>query len=100
MAMQSILTKVIPASNSRGTRIKAVQSGWSDKKECKTVTIAYPHEFNPEQAHAVAAKMLAEQLGWSGRYVCASLGAWSDFAYCFAIDCGNEMIVAEHKEAA
>ena len=89
MSRQSILTKCIPASNTRGTRIKAVQSGWSDKRECMSVTIPYPYEFNPEDAHKHAARMLADKLGWEGRWVCASLGAWSDFAYCFAIDDGE-----------
>ena len=88
MSRQSILTKCIPASNTRGTRIKAVQSGWNEKRDCMSVTIPYPHELNPEQAHAHAADLLAKKLGWNGRYVCASLGAWSDYAYCFAIDDG------------
>jgi len=86
MSRQSILTKCIPASNTRGTRIKAVQSGWSNKRDCVSITIAYPYEFDVEKAHAIAAEMLAKKLGWNGRYVCASLGAWSDYAYCFAID--------------
>jgi len=93
MARQSILTKYISPTNTRGARIKAVQSGWSDKKECASVTIPYPFELNTDQAHALAAKKLAEKLGWHGRYVCASLGAWSDYAYCYAFDDGDELIV-------
>lgn len=86
MSRQSILTKFIPTSNSRGARIKAVQSGWNEKRDCKSLTIPYPHELNAEDAHALAASMLAEKLEWHGRFICASLGAWSDFSYCFAID--------------
>ena len=86
MSRQSILTKFIPASNSRGARIKAVQSGWNDKRDCLSVTISYPYEMNPEDGHAHAAKLLAAKLGWNNRFICASLGAWSDFSYCFAID--------------
>ena len=86
MSRQSILTKFIPASNSRGARIKAVQSGWNEKRDCLSITIGYPYELNTEDAHAHAAKLLAAKLGWNNRFICASLGAWSDFAYCFAID--------------
>lgn len=83
---QSILTKYICPTNTRGARIKAVQSGWSDKRECNSVTIPYPDELNRDEAHVLAARKLADKLGWTGRYVGASLGAWSEFAYCFAID--------------
>jgi hypothetical protein len=100
MARQSILTKFIPASNTRGSRIKAVQSGWSDKRECISVTIAYPYECNQDQAHALAARLLAEKLNWHGRYVAASLGAWSDYAYCFAYDDETAFIANKQKEAA
>ena len=89
MAMQSILTKFIAPTNTRGARIKAVQSGWSEKRDCKTITISYPYEFNTDKAHAIAAQLLADKLGWNGRFIQASLGAWSDFAYCFAMDDGS-----------
>ena len=100
MSRQSILTKFIPASNTRGSRIKAVQSGWNNKHECLSVTIDYPHELNADEAHALAARMLAEKLNWKGRYIAASLGAWSDFAYCFAYDDETAFIANEKKVAA
>lgn len=100
MARQSILTKYIAPSNTRGSRIKAVQSGWSDKRECVSVTIPYPYECNQDQAHARAAQLLAEKLNWHGRYVAASLGAWSDYAYCFAFDDETAFIVSDMERSA
>ena len=93
MSRQSILTKYLSPTNTRSARIKAVQSGWSDKRECVSVTIPYPYELNTDQAHAMAASMLAKKLGWHGRYISASLGAWSDYAYCFAYDDGDGFTV-------
>lgn len=88
--MQTILTKYLPATNTRGARIKAVQSGWSDKRECNSVTIPYPHELSGDETHAVAARLLAEKLGWHGEMVCGSLGAWSEFANVFVfVDRGS-----------
>jgi hypothetical protein len=89
MSRQSILTKYISATNTRGSKLKAVSSGWSDKRECVSVTIPYPHDLNTEEGHTLVAKMLADKLGWRGRYVAASLGAWSDYAFCFAFDDGT-----------
>ena len=83
---QSILTKYISPSNTRGARIKAVQSGWNEKKECKSIIISYPYELNDEAAHKLAACKLLDSLGWEGRIIPASLGAWSEFSYCFAIE--------------
>lgn len=89
MSRQSILTKYVAPTNTREAKIKAIQSGWSEKRECKSVTIPYPYELNLEEGHAKAAKILAEKLGWKGRFVSSSLGAWSNFAYCFSIDDGT-----------
>ena len=83
---QSILTKYISPTNARGARIKAVQSGWNKKTECRTITIPYPYELDIDAAHKKAACMLMDSLGWEGRIVPASLGAWSEFSYCFAIE--------------
>ncbi len=57
-----VQTKTLPATDRRGTRIKATNmcSG-------KSVTIAWDDEFNPEENHAAAARALyvklAEQTG-------------------------------------
>jgi len=83
--MQTILTKFIPATNTRGSRIKAVQYGWGDKRECKSLSIPYPHEMNSDDAHAHVAGLLAAKLGWYGEFVSGSLGAHSEYAECFVM---------------
>jgi hypothetical protein len=49
--MQSIRTKYLPATNSRGSRIKATC-------ERGSVTIPYPHELSGDEVHRLAAKTL------------------------------------------
>ena len=59
--MIAIHTKFIPASNTRGSRIKAYTSSkW-------TATIPYPHELSFEQAHFAAVKELVSKhkLRWN-----------------------------------
>jgi hypothetical protein len=58
--MIAIHTKCLPATNTRGTRIKAYTvSGFS-------VTIAYPHKYSYELAHFEAVKELVKKhkLDW------------------------------------
>jgi hypothetical protein len=86
MSRQSILTKYIGPTNSRGSRVKAVQSGWHSDKRTNSITLHWDDALNSDQNHAKAAKALADRLGWNGRYTCGSLGAQSDFAYVFVID--------------
>lgn len=59
--MQAIQTKFIPASNTRGSRIKA----WC---EAGSLTIGYPHEHNEENAHLEAANALKVKLGWTAPF--------------------------------
>jgi hypothetical protein len=53
--MQSIETKYLPCTNTRGSRIKA---------ECVAgnITIPYPHAENIDGAHILAAKELCRKL--------------------------------------
>ena len=53
--MQVILTKYLPVTNSRGSRIKA--KCWRD-----SVTIPFPYELNCMDRHQLAAQTLAEKL--------------------------------------
>ena len=57
--MVIIKTKVLPATNTRGTRIKASANGWA-------VTIPYPHHESYELAHYEAVKYLisVHSLDW------------------------------------
>ena len=52
--MQSIQTKYLPATNTKGSRIKA-------SCERGSVTIPYPYECNCEEAHVLAAKTLVHK---------------------------------------
>jgi len=59
--MQAIQTKFIPASNTKGSRIKA----WC---EAGSLMIPYPYEHNEENAHLAVAKALQVKLGWESRH--------------------------------
>ena len=65
--MQSINTKYLPATNTRGSRIKAYASY---AKELN-LTIGYDYSLDTQEAHAKAAMQLAEQLKWGGHWVCS-----------------------------
>jgi len=52
--MQSIQTKYLPATDSRGCRIKA-------KCERGSVVIPYPHELNGDETHRVAVVALVNR---------------------------------------
>jgi len=59
--MQTIITKVSSATNTRGTRIVATSTGGS------RVSVGYPHHLKEgTQAHWEAAHKLAQKLGWTG----------------------------------
>lgn len=98
MSRQSILTKYIGPTDTTGSRIKAVQSGWVNDKTTNSITIGYEHALNSDENHAKAALQLARKLGWDNqRFVCASLGKYSEFSYCFAIDDGDAFACLEGK---
>jgi len=64
--MQAIHTKYIPASNVKGSRIKATSDSGL------TVTISYPHEFSGHLVHFQAVKALVakHKLEWSIDNMC------------------------------
>ena len=73
--MKAIETKYIPASNVKGSRIKAYAEG------VKPLTIGYPHEArNP---HAVAAVALAKRMGWTGTLVSGGKADQKGECFCF-----------------
>jgi len=76
---QAILTRVLPATNTRGTRIKATAQAGS-------VTIGYDEAGStPEERHAVAANILAKKFGWDNRDYYGPLvgGVLPDGSYAF-----------------
>ena len=60
--MQSITTKFIGPTNSRGARIKAISGGGH------TLTVPYAYE-DGNRSHAQAALQLARKLGWEGTLI-------------------------------
>lgn len=96
--MQSILTKYIPATNTRGSRIKAICDRGS-------LTIAYPHELSGDAVHVAAAQALCEKFlaedekrgdaregnVWGRPRVCGGLPSGS-YAHAFS-DWDNSVVV-------
>jgi len=65
--MQAIVAKFLPATNTKGSRIKATA-------EAGSVTIGYPHELGQGQpAHRAAAQALADKFKWPHKYLGAAL---------------------------
>jgi hypothetical protein len=56
--MKAIITKYLPATNTKPSRIKA-----SDGRNMSV--IGYPHELSSQQAHAKAATALCKKMGWN-----------------------------------
>lgn len=63
--MKAIVTKYIPATNTRGSRIAA-----SDE-DGNRISIPYPHELSGEAVHRQAAEALCAKMGWHGRLTSA-----------------------------
>ena len=63
--MKGIWTKFLPATNSRGSRIKAeAECGPSGKTW--SVTVSADHALSTEKAHDAAALALCAKMGWPG----------------------------------
>lgn len=56
--MQAITVKYLPATNHRGSRLKA-------ECEAGSLTIDYPHELNHSDVWQAAADALVKKLGWT-----------------------------------
>ncbi len=86
--MQAIATKYLPATNTRGSRIKATCKGGS-------VTIGYPHELpTGEPCHRAAANALCHKMGWTGSLVSGGVG--NNYVFCFtnAPELQNALVLA------
>ena len=82
--MQYIQTKYLQPTNTKGGRIKAKASSAPH-----SITIAYDHSLDCEQAHAKAAMQLAAKLDWRGEYAAGG----NDNGYVFAF-IGNSNLYA------
>ncbi len=70
--MQSIQTKYLPATNTRGSRIKATC-------ERGSITIDYPHELSGDEVHREAVRQLLERFvseDWAERSIPPSQNPW------------------------
>lgn len=77
--MQSIITKYLPATNYRGARIKARQSGGPNH-----ITLSYDHRLDADSNHMAAAKALTVKLSWPGVWAEGSLGNSGNVYVCTA----------------
>ena len=65
---QSITTKYVGPTISRGSRIKATARKASNGMPAQALTVPYTY-VGTEVEHCKAAKALAEKLGWAGLWV-------------------------------
>ena len=70
---QAIITKSLPFTNTKPTRVKATAQAGS-------IILSWDHGLNAEQNHALAAWALCEKYDWKGTY-CG--GAMPNGGYCF-----------------
>jgi hypothetical protein len=79
--MNAIHTKYFPASNYKGSRIKA----YTTTK--KTAVISYPHEFSHEECHFQAVKALIKKYNLDWNTEDMRFGDSADgkgYVFCFA----------------
>ena len=76
--MKAIVTKYLPATNSKGSRVKAGAFG------VKPVTLPWDHALNTEENHLWAALKLCEKQGWPNDIVSGGLPDQSGYAFCFS----------------
>jgi hypothetical protein len=79
--MKSIYTKYIPATNTRGSRIKAYDS---DKRN--SVTLSYDNALSTDAIHRGAAVELCRRLDWHGVLVEGSANGQGGNVYVFLTD--------------
>lgn len=74
--MKAIQTKYLPATNCRGSRIKAWTEGGNQ------ITIGYPHELSGQAVHEKAAKELRVKMNWPTDIIGGGLPN-GDYAFVF-----------------
>jgi hypothetical protein len=76
--MQAIQTKYLPATNTRGNRIKATCATWS-------ITIDWPYGLDNDECFERAAKALMQKLDWHRLYQIAAGGQLPNGDYVFVL---------------
>jgi len=62
--MQTITTKYLSATNTKGARIKATHTGGYT-----SVTEGYDYALNSEDNYCKVAELLAKKLNWDGKFI-------------------------------
>jgi len=75
--MKAIIAKYMPATNARGSRIKATAEG------VKPLSIPYPHELSGEAVYKAAALELCKRQGWPESLAGGGLPDQSGYAFVF-----------------
>ena len=83
---RSITTKYFGPSNVRGSRIIATASG--DGFGQPKIVMPYNHALGVDENHAKAARLLAEKLEWSGKWV---MGGAKTGAVFVLVETGNKV---------
>lgn len=78
IARQAIVTKYLPATNTKGARIKAICDAGS-------LTVPFPHKFSGAEAHEAVARQLMEKLGWKEKMYCGAAPDKMDWSYVFVL---------------
>jgi hypothetical protein len=63
---EAIVTKYLPATNTKGARVKA-------ECDAMSVTLPWDHSKTHGANHDAAVETLIEKMGWTGRWAVASL---------------------------
>lgn len=77
--MDAIQTKYLPATDKRGSRIKA----WNN---AGSITIPYPHELHGQAVHRAAAEALAAKQGMNTPFFGPLLGGSVPGGFVFVFD--------------
>jgi hypothetical protein len=87
---QAIVTKFLPVTNSKPSRVKATA-------EAGSVILSWDHALNSDGNHAKAAATLANKFGWQGNWRGGAIPDHSGFAFVWDNDENNSVafIVAE-----
>ena len=83
--MQAIITKYLPCTNHRESRVKAVC-------EAGSLTLGWDHSLNVEENHQRVAQALQTKLGWTGgHYGTLVGGGMPGSGYCWVMVNRNEV---------
>jgi len=74
----AILTKHLPATTCRGTRVRASSNNGN-------VTMNWQYDLSVEANHIRAARILSQRHGWHkfNKYISGEMPSTSPYAYCF-----------------